>query len=73
MSYEERLSVLSLPSLSHWRFRRDLIMLYKILNGYFNYFPICTPFQLHLPGDTISNYSSINQDYYAGQIISSIE
>ena len=36
VSYEERLSVLSLPSLSHQRFKGDLIMLYKILNGYFN-------------------------------------
>jgi len=36
-------------------------------------FPICTHFQLHLPGDTISNCSSIDKDYYAGQNISSIE
>ena len=36
VSYGERLSVLSLPSLSHRRFRGDLIMLYKVLNGYFN-------------------------------------
>ena len=36
MSYEERLSALSLSSLSHQRFRGDSIMLYKILNGYFN-------------------------------------
>ena len=25
-------------------------------------FPICTPFQPHLPGDTISNYLSIDRD-----------
>ena len=32
-------------------------------------FPICTPFQPHQPWETISSCSSINQNYYAGQII----
>ena len=73
-SYEEGLSVLSLPSLSHWHFWGDLMMSYKILNGYFNSdFSNLYTFQLHLPGDTISNCSSIDQDYYADQTISSIE
>jgi len=35
--------------------------------------PICTPFQPHLTGDTISNYLSIDRDCYAGQIISLTE
>ena len=35
-SYEERLSFLSLPSLSYRRLWGDLILLYKILNSYFN-------------------------------------
>ena len=34
--YEERLSILQLPSLSYRRFRGDMILLYKILNNYFN-------------------------------------
>ena len=70
--YEERLSALSLPSLSHQHFRGDLIMLYKILNGYFNS-NLYTPFQPHLPGDAISKCLSINRDYYASQIISLTE
>ena len=35
-SYSERLSALSLPSLSYRRHRGDLILLYKIINNYFN-------------------------------------
>ena len=34
--YEERLSILQLPSLTHRRRRGDMILLYKILNNYFN-------------------------------------
>jgi len=36
MTYEERLSIFQLPSLSHRRLRGNLIMLYKILNNYCN-------------------------------------
>ena len=32
--YEERLSILQLPSLTHRRRRGDMILLYKILNNY---------------------------------------
>jgi len=35
-SYTEKLSTLSLPSPLHRRHRRDLILLYKIINNYFN-------------------------------------
>ena len=34
--YGERLSTLHLPSLAYRRFRGDMILLYKILNNYFN-------------------------------------
>ena len=34
--YEERLSILQLPSLTHRHRRGDMILLYKILNNYFN-------------------------------------
>ena len=51
VSYEERLSALSLPSLSHWRFRGDLICCIKFLTvTLFLIFQICTPFQPHLQG-----------------------
>ena len=51
-------------------------MLHKILNGYVNsdfsnlYTFSTTSTRGH---DTILNFLSINQDYYAGQTISSIE
>ena len=35
MQYSERLSTLQLPSLTYRRLRGDLILVYKILNGYF--------------------------------------
>ena len=35
MPYSERLSTLQLPSLVYRRLRGDLILVYKILNGYF--------------------------------------
>ena len=35
MPYSERLSTLQLPSLAYQRLRGDLILVYKILNGYF--------------------------------------
>ena len=34
--YEERLETLQLPSLAHRRHRGDMILLYKIINNYFN-------------------------------------
>ena len=34
--YEERLAALQLPSLAHRRHRGDMILLYKIINNYFN-------------------------------------
>ena len=34
--YEERPAVLQLPSLAHRRHRGDMILLYKIINNYFN-------------------------------------
>ena len=35
-SYEERLSILKLPSLTYRRHRGDMILLYKVLNNHFN-------------------------------------
>ena len=35
-SYEERLSILKLPSLTYRRHRGDMILLHKVLNNHFN-------------------------------------
>ena len=58
--YPERLSSLQLPCLTYWRLRGDLILLYKILNGYFS--SDFNSFQITSQGDINSNYSSHFQD-----------
>ena len=35
-SYSERLAILDLPSMHYRQIRRDLIVMYKIVNNYFN-------------------------------------
>ena len=72
-SYSERLSALSLPSLSYRRHRGDLILLYKIITILILISQIYSLILLVLPGATSSNYLNLTQGYYADPIIFSID
>jgi len=58
-SYSDRLTILDLPSMHYRQVRGDLILMYKIVNNYFNSdFPIYSYFQQPQPGITILSFLS---------------